>query len=53
LGADAEAASRRSSELERRVAGVLVTGSVRFADGSTREMPLAELTVTLVLSAVP
>jgi len=53
LGADAEAASRASSELERRVAGVLVTGSVRFADGSTREMPLAELTATLVLSAVP
>jgi hypothetical protein len=32
---------------------VLATGSVRFADGSTREMPLPELTATLVLSAVP
>jgi hypothetical protein len=53
LGRDAETVSRASSELERRVAGVLVTGSVRFADGSTREMPLAELTATLVLSAVP
>jgi hypothetical protein len=52
LRRDAEAASRASSGLERRVVGV-VTGSVRFADGSTREMPLAELTATLVLSAVP
>ena len=32
---------------------MLVSGSVRFADGSTREMPLPELTATLVLSAVP
>jgi len=53
LGADAAPASRASSERGRRVAVVLVTGSVRFADGSTREMPLAELTATLVLSAVP
>ena len=53
MGADAAPASRASSERGRRVAVVLVTGSVRFADGSTREMPLAELTATLVLSAVP
>ncbi|MGO9899180.1 MAG: hypothetical protein ACLP0J_05720, partial [Solirubrobacteraceae bacterium] len=32
---------------------MLATGSVRFADGSAREMPLPELTATLVLSAVP
>ncbi|MBV9810839.1 MAG: TnsA-like heteromeric transposase endonuclease subunit [Solirubrobacterales bacterium] len=30
-----------------------VRGSVRFVDGSTREMPLADLSATLVLSAVP
>lgn len=30
-----------------------VSGSVRFADGSTRETPLAELTAEVVFSAVP
>jgi hypothetical protein len=35
------------------VAGVPVRGSVRLVDGSTREMPLAELTAAAVLSAIP
>jgi hypothetical protein len=35
------------------VVGVPVCGSVRLVDGSTREMPLAELTAAAVLSAVP
>ena len=33
--------------------GVPARGSVRLVDGSTREMPLAELTAAVVLSAVP
>jgi hypothetical protein len=41
------------SEQGRSVPDVPVSGSVRVADGSTREMPLAELTATIVLSAVP
>jgi hypothetical protein len=41
------------SERGRSVPDVPVSGSVRVADGSTREMPLAELTATIVLSAVP
>lgn len=50
-----DAASPRSvlSDLGLIVVGVPVSGSVRFTDGSTREMPLAELTATQVLSAVP
>jgi hypothetical protein len=35
------------------VRGVPARGSVRLVDGSTREMPLAELTAAAVLSAVP
>jgi hypothetical protein len=41
------------SDPGRTVAGVPVRGSVRLVDGSTREMPLAELTAAAVLSAVP
>jgi hypothetical protein len=41
------------SERGRSVPDVPVSGSVRVADGSTREMLLAELTATVVLSAVP
>jgi hypothetical protein len=37
----------------RTVIGVPARGSVRLLDGSTREMPLAELTAAAVLSAVP
>lgn len=37
----------------RTVRGVPARGSVRLVDGSTREMPLAELTAAAVLSAVP
>ena len=41
------------SERVRIVIGVPARGSVRLVDGSTREMPLAELTASVVLSAVP
>ena len=41
------------SDRGRTVVDVPVNGSVRFMDGSTREMPLAELTAAVVLSAVP
>jgi hypothetical protein len=41
------------SDPGRTVAGVPVRGSVRLVDGSTCEMPLADLTATVVLSAVP
>ena len=42
-----------ASGLGRIVVYVPARGSVRLVDGSTREMPLAELTAAVVLSAVP
>lgn len=42
-----------SSGVVRIVVVVPARGSVRLVDGSTREMPLAELTAAVVLSGVP